>query len=225
MKNIIIIVLAVLLLGSGVWYFSTQKTAAPSDEAGEVDGAVVAIVNGEEISRASFNALQAQAAGAQGVDFSTLDASTQTQFESQIVDTLVAQALLRQSVADANVIVTDAQVDEQIETIKGQFEDEQAYEAALTQEGLTEATFREQIEVELATQAYLDTELRLSSITATDEEIDTAYEQLSVGAEDVPPLEEVRDQVEALVIQQKQQELVNNFIAELRSDADIEILL
>lgn len=224
MKNTIIIILAVLLLGSGLWYM-TQKTDAPGENVDVNAGEAVAIVNGEEISRASFSALQAQAVSAQGVDLGTLDASVQTELETQIVDTLVAQALLRQAVAQADVTVTDAEVDAQVETIKGQFEDGEAYESALAQEGLTEATLREQIAVELATQSYLDDELNLSGVTATDEEIDMAYEQISAGGEDVPPLEEVRDQVELLVIQQKQQELVNNFVAELRSDADVEILI
>lgn len=231
MKNVVITVLATaLLVGIGVFvYMSMQKPAAENMNGEEVSNdeipAVVATVNDEEITREQLETTEFQIAAAQGVDASTLSAEIRTQLRAEALQALISQALLRQAIDDSRTTVASAEVDAQLETIQGQFEDAAAFEAALTQEGLTLATLREQVETELIAQAYLDAELNLSAVTATDEEIQTAYEQLTAATEDAPALEEVRDQVEALVIQQKQQVLVAEFVADLRSDADVETMI
>lgn len=233
MKNIVIAVLAVALLaGIGVWaYFNMQKPADDQvidDQTGsdlpELPP-VVATVNGEEITDEDLETAEFQIAASQGVDASTLDASVRTQLRQEALNALVSQALLRQAVADADIAVEAAEIDTQIETIRGQFEDETAFQAALEAEGLTLQGLREQVETELAAQAYLEQELSLAAVTATEEEVQEAYAQLTAGATDAPAFEEVRAQVEGLVIQQKQQELVAQYVAELRADAEVETMI
>jgi len=219
MKNTTIIIVVLIVLGASAWLF-LGNSKLPTGNSG-----VVATVNSEEITRADFNTLQTQVATAQNIDLKTLDADAKTQFETQIVDTLVSQALLRQAIADSEMTVTDEQVDAQIETTKGQFETEEAYMAALKTGNLTEDQLRTNIRTELLTQAYLEQELKLSAVTANETEITTAYEQADFGEGEVPPLAEVRAQVEAFVIQQKQQALVNQFVETLRESAEVEILL
>jgi len=88
--------------------------------------------------------------------------------------------------------------------------------------------WRPKVKLDLATQTYLNQELNLEALTASEAEVAAAYEQMTVGAtseEEVPALAEVSDQVEAFVIQQKQQELVLGLIERLRQTAEIEILI
>lgn len=223
MKNILIGVVVVLLLGLGAWYLIDMQTGSGTGAASGNEP--VAIVNGEEISRADFNTLQTQIAMQQGVDPSTLDAQMQAQLQTQAADVIVSQALLRQAAARAGITATEEAVNTQLETIKTQFGSEAAYEEAIATEGITEEELRAQIQTDLATRAYLEQELDLSSVTATDAEIQRLYEEAVAGAEDAPPLTEVHEQVEAMVIQQKQQQLVAGLLADLRAEADIEMLI
>ena len=220
LKRLLIAVLALIVLG-GIWYVSSQGDT----ESQVVDtNGPVATVDGTEISRESFDAFKTGVILRQGIDVTTLTAEEQAQLDAQVIDTLIAQEILAQAVAQANVTVTDENIDAQIETIKGQFEDDNAFQEALDVEGITESELRDRVQNELITQTFLEQELRLSEITATDEEIETAYEQISAEG-DVPAFEEVRDQVELLVVQQKQQERINAFVAELQNDADVEVFI
>ncbi len=222
MKNIAIAVAVAIVLGLGAWAFISFDGAALLNKGTATGTTTVATVNGEPIEESEFNTLQAQVIAAQGIDVSTLDASAQAQLSAQIVNALVSQKLLQQAVASSNITVSDADVRAELDTVKGQFEDQTAYENALAAQGLTENVLLAQIRTELTTQAYLEQELNLSAVTATEEEITIAYE--GAVTEDTPPLEEIRDQVEAFIIQQKQQELINAYIDELRAAAEIEVL-
>jgi len=185
----------------------------------------VAMVNGEEISRTQFEALKSQVIAQQGFDIASLDAEAESQLETQIVDELISQTLLRQAVDASGVVATQDDVDAQLEATVTQLGGEGAFNEALFAEGISEKEFRTQISAELAIQVYLEQELNPSSITVTDEEVEAAYAQVSAQNENVPSLEDVRPQIEQSVIQQKQQLLLAQLIDRLRTDADIEILL
>lgn len=223
MKNIIIAIAVAVVLGLGTWAFiSFDGASLLNKDTAATNTATIATVNGEAISQSEFDALQAQITTAQGIDITTLDASAQAQLNTQIINALVSQKLLQQAVAQTNITVPDASVQVELEAIENQFEDNAAYQSALVAQGLTENMLIAQIRTELATQAYLEQELNLSAVTATEEEITTTYE--GAATEETPALEEIRDQVEAFVIQQKQQELINTFIDNLRAGAEVEVL-
>ena len=146
--------------------------------------------------------------------------------QTQTLDALVSQTLLRQAIKKSGVTVTDAQVETQIATIKKQFPDTAAFEQALAGQGITEDAWKMRIREELSAQAYLDQTLKLSSVNASEEEIATAYKQAADAAgKDAPSLASVHDQAKAFVIQQKQQQLVVEFVKTLRAQADVKILI
>lgn len=218
MKNIIIAIIAVLIISVGGWYAVTK--GSDKDNTG-----AVAVVNGEEITSEQYKTLEDQVKAEQGTNFDLLSVDDKAKLQTQIIDTLVSQALLRQAIAEAKITVTDEQVAEQMTTIKGQFADETAYAQALTAQSLTEDGLRDQVRTDLTTQTYLEQTLKFSAITVTDEEIVTAYEGIAASQENVPALEEAREQVRGLLVQQKQQELINAHIEQLRGQADIEVLI
>jgi parvulin-like peptidyl-prolyl isomerase len=214
MNKIILAIIAVLVIGLGVWYATTMRTG----------GEAVARVNGEEITRKDFENLKSQVVAQQQINVASLDAATRAELDNQVVETLISQALLRQAVANSGVTVTSEDRDREIANIRGQFADDAAFQQALAAQGLTEAVLMTEVTNELVTRAYLNQKLNLSSVTATDAEVNTAYEQIASGQE-VPPLEEVRDDVRALVVQQKQQQLILAYVEELRAGAEVEILI
>ncbi len=219
MQKILLAIIGLAIIAFGVWYFFFfDKEAVDTEDA-------VAIVNGEEISRAEFESFQSQITVQQGVDMESLDAETKSQFKTQIMDELIAQTLLEQKVNESKITVEQEKVDAQIDAIINQFDGEEAFQEALVAEGISEEELRSQKARELATQKYLEEKLNFSSISATDQEIQELYDQEAAQNETIPALEQVRDQVENLVIQQKQQALFIEFIQQLRAEADIEILI
>lgn len=235
MKNtlIAIIVIIVLGLGVGVWFYSSPKDSAipDGDETADIfnegnSGEAVATVNGEEISSSEFESLKSQVIQEQELDAENLDEQTEEQIETQVIDSLVSQVLLQQIIDQSDISVEDSEVDTQIQTIvSSQFGgDQEAFQTALTETGMNEADLQSQIKQELKRQAYFEQELDFSSISATQEEIQATYDQVSAN-QDVPSLEEVSDQVENMVLQQKQQQLIEAHVEELRAEAEVEILI
>lgn len=233
MKNIVIALLAAaLLIGIGVWaYFNMQEPAGEQVSETETGTElaelppVVATVNDEEITDEELEAAEFQIAASQGVDVSTLDAGVRTQLREEALNALISQALLRQAVAEATTTVDAAAVDTQMETIRAQFDTDADFQTALSEGGLTIEMLREQVETELVAQAYLEEELELAAVSVTDEELRTAYEQLTATMTDAPAFEDARAEVEAIVLQQKQQALVADFVAGLRADAEVETMI
>jgi hypothetical protein len=217
MQKTILTVVAIAIVIAGAWHLLSSK--------GRSGNSPVAVVNGETLTRSDLDAVITQVAREQGTDVSTLETAAKAQLETQSIDVLISQTLLRQAVVRSGVEITDAMVDEQMTTIKSQFGDDAAFQAALKTEGLTESKLREEIKKDLALQSYLNSELALNTLTATDEEIQTAYDQAIVGTENAPALTEVRDQVKDLVVNQKQQTLVAQLIQSLRAEATVEVLI
>ncbi len=174
----------------------------------------MARVNGEEIQRQQLETARAQVVAQQGIDLSVFDDSAKAQFDMQILESLISQILIQQASQQAGVTIADEAVSAQIDTVVQQFPTREAFEQALSAENLTEETLRAQIKKDLTTQAYLEQELQLSTITVTEEEVNQTYTQVATGQE-VPPLEEVYAQVENMVLEQKQQEKIAGLLETL----------
>lgn len=218
-KNTVIGAIALVVLGAGGWYvYTSQKENAA------LPGGAVAIVNGEEIPRADYDGIEAQMAAAAGADLAALTGETKAQLQAQAIDALVSRTLLRQAVQRSGISTSSEEVDARLATIKGQFPDEAAYAAALSAQGMTEEKLRAEVSAALATDAYLNQTLNFSSLTVSDAEIQAAYDTAAAASE-VPPLNEVREQVSAQVLQAKQSQLVAAHVEELRSAADIKVLI
>lgn len=222
-QKILPVTVVVLAVAAGAWYFVFSGTSFDKGPAGNRD--VVAIVNEENISRADLETLKLQMAAQQGLDVASLDAETENQFETQVVNELIMRTLLRQTVDKSGITVSQEEIDARTSVLAAQFGGEEVLQQALDAEGMSEETFRAQISTDLASQAYLERELKLSSVSATDEEVETVYAEAVAEGENIPPLADVREQIEEIVIGQKQQVLFTRFLEQLRAEADIKILL
>lgn len=221
MKKIAIGGAVVILLGGAAWFVMSMGSDGQGGDKMMNDRAV-ATVNGLVIPRSDFEELQTEYATQQGIDLAALDEASMKSLEGDIIDSLIAQALVDQAVEASGITVGDERIDAQMEVIRARFETQEEFEKALSDEGLSEDELRSQVHNDLAVEAYFEQELSLSTIAPTDDEVATTYQQMSGGGE-APPLEEVRSQVEQFFIQQKQQELIAGLIEKLRASADIEI--
>ncbi|PIP55504.1 MAG: hypothetical protein COX06_02785 [Candidatus Zambryskibacteria bacterium CG22_combo_CG10-13_8_21_14_all_42_17] len=218
MKKILIAIIVILVAGIGIWYV-TSMDKNNNDSSGPV-----AVVNGDEISRAEFEEAENQFAAQQGTSTDSLDKETREQIKTNIIDSLISQKLLNQAVESSEIVIESEQIDAQMEIFRSQFENDEMFQEALRTQSLTEESLRSKVTIELTTEAYFNEKLNLSSVTVSEDEINTAYEEIS-ATQEVPALEEVREEVRQFVLGQKKRELIFAHIAELRSAADIEILI
>ncbi|GAA2082737.1 hypothetical protein GCM10009821_24610 [Aeromicrobium halocynthiae] len=214
---------------------SGQDTAqeAPDAQAPDVEGLpdVVAVVNDDEIARDDFvlayenqfaqQSLQAQAEG-QPID--------QDALKQQTADGLVNNLLLIQEAQRRGFEATDEQVDESLETFAEQSGagSSDAYLETLAEQGLDEDEVRSQ----LADQVLLD---QLFADEGADEEpseeeLRELYDSVTEGqagaeGQELPPFDELRDQLAEQVSSQRESEIAQSLIQQLREDAQIQVNL
>lgn len=209
----IVIVVAIVVIG----YFVMKQGGI---------GKAVAVVNGQKIMRLVYDERYAQLASiitSQGQSATTTEA--QAAIKNQTLDNLVTETLLLQA-ADKEGIKTDEKaVDTAFTQNKSQFPDEAEFKKALTAQGYTESTFKEFLTKDNIIRQYLTAHVDLSSAPATKEEVEALYKQAAANDKTVPPLEQVRAQVENQINQQKQQQLISNFIQQLRASSTVETLI
>lgn len=193
---------------------------------GLIDKAV-AVVNGEKITQEKYDSRQAQLASvlsAQGQDPTSEELVGI--IKQQVLDDLVAETLILQEAKKEGITAKEDEVNAVFEQSKSQFADEKVFADELTKQGFTESSFRATLTNQNIFQQYLNAHVDLASVSATEEEVEALYEQsISGGGENIPELEEVRDQVQAEVVRQKQQALINEFMNNLRNSSQIEILI
>ncbi len=188
--------------------------------------APAATVNGTVIYKSEYNSSVQQLsdmAASQGAD--TSDPAMVEQFKTQAIDTLVNAELLRQTAVAAGMTVTPEEIENRFNEIEEGIGGPEALAARMAEFGVTELSLRRDIENEFLIQGLFDQEVSIESIDVSEGEIKEFYENAGGPEAGLPPLVEVRDQVDQQIRLQKQQELVNIYLEDLKKDADIEILI
>lgn len=216
----LLVAVGIVLVGAliaGGYYFFTRNTT---------DVSPVAVVNNIKIARAQFNdsvAMITQTASLQGADLS--DPEVQSSINSQAVNLLIDNSLLIQGAKEAGFEATDEQVQSEYDTLVEQLGGVDALNARMTEVGLTEEKLRQNISEKILVDAYLTDKTDIENVSATDEEITSFYDSLKAQGGEVPPLADVKAQIEAQIIGQKKQTIVADFLATLREGAKIEVLI
>ena len=237
--GVVPIVAGVLILGlaivAALWLFSDSERSVTGENdmftGGEFlmdDGDPedpVATVNGVTLTRAELNRIRQQfmqTAQMQGMNLS--DPAVMADITEQSLDTLVNTELIRQAAEAAGTVVAQADVDARYEQIEMSVGGPEALQESLSQLGMTEASLRGDVEQEIAIQQYIEGSIDTSA-PASDAEVQDFYDQAGGEAAGLPPLEEVRDQVEQQIQMTREQELINELLERLRVDAEIELLI
>jgi hypothetical protein len=181
----------------------------------------VALVNNQSIPREDFEKLESQIFEQQGLDKQSQDEETKKMVQDQALDILIAQELLKQVSSNGNFEVTDTEVDAQFSDLKLQFGDEQIFNDMLKTENISEDTIKTQIREGILIEKYLNQQLNLSAITATQEEILEAYNLIS-ATQEIGELKDVQTDIERYVVDQKQQQLIGLHIEDLKKGANIQ---
>lgn len=126
---------------------SVVATSAPDVAAATVPEGIVAIVNGTEIDRATFEQARRRFFVVEGND-PTLD--------QQILETLIEQELISQGATALNVTISDEAIQAEIETLKSAAGNEESWQNWLAQNNITEAELPAVQRETLLTQSVRD---------------------------------------------------------------------
>lgn len=190
---------------------------------------VVAEVNGEEIMKEEFEnayvgqfqqmAMQAQMSG-QEVD--------QAQLKGQIAESLVSQRLLVQETEKREIEASEEEVNETLTVLAEQngMASSDEFLAALEEQDLSEEEVRDQVSSQVKVDKLITEETGDTEVS--EEEIQEFYDQVKaqqeeMGGEEVPPLEDIQSELEAQLLQQKENEAVQTLVAELREGAEVTV--
>lgn len=233
------IVIGAALIAGGLYYYfqggqtdqlsldpasseSSPTTATEADEYPEV----VATVNGAELTNdelvMSLNQTQ-QAAAQQGAN--TNGGEVTEAMETQAIDTLVNTALLIQAAQESDINISDEDVTNEIESLTSQFPSQEAFDRAVAEQGLSEEELRSDMRDQLLIDEFVTNSDEIGTPSVTEAEVEELYNNLSAQQEGLPPLEQLYDSIEQQLTARKQQQLVSDFIQELRETADIEIMI
>ena len=226
----LIAAVVVILIILGVLYALEKEGRSSTNLFGLVttdqkSSEVVATVNGESIVSSDLDiSVQqfSQAAAFQGVDISSPDA--QAEIRNQALDVLVNTELLKQAAADKGLEVTEDEVSNRLSEIKTEIGGEDILADRMKELGIDESKLQKDVHDELLIQKLLDGLFLDADINVTEEEIASVYENASGTVSDLPALDEVREDVEAQIRASKEQEVIDKYLTELRSGADIQLL-
>lgn len=96
------------------------------------------------------------------------------QIQKEVLDQLIVQELLWQEAQRRDFVVSDADVDEQLEKMKSGFDSEMAFQFKIKEGGFTEETYREDIRQQRSARRMVS-EGMLPTIEISDAEIRTFY--------------------------------------------------
>lgn len=198
---------------------------------------VVAEVNGEEISKDDFVAsYESQFQQAAMQQQSTGEEVDQDELKKQVADLLVDNELLSQAAQDAGIEATDKDVDATLDEIAQQNQMGSADEliSAMEQQGTDEKQIREDAANQYQLNEFISQEADVEE--PSEKELKQQYDEMKEMQEsqgggqggeqqEVPPFEEVKDQLAEQATQQEESEAANKIAEDLREDADVTINL
>lgn len=186
--------------------------------------APVAVVNGAKLTAedlASGVEQLEQAAVAQGMN--PEDPQVRAEINSQAIEMIVNTTLLEQAAAENGIVIDEATIDARIDELAQSAGGKEALMARLLEFGIDEEQLVSDVTEELTIRALLETVFTETDAVVTQEEITEVYNNAvaASGGQPLPPLAEVTAQIEQQLIQTKEQEAVEAYVQQLRTDADI----
>jgi peptidyl-prolyl cis-trans isomerase SurA len=228
-KNKIVPVLVAVLFFGVVGFFVFKGSGVK--DLSKVPVEKVATVNGVDISKTAYDAqlaLLTSSLKAQGIDVEAADRVAQ--IKTQVLNDLINNELVNQGIVSSGVKATNEEIQAQLQSIITQAGGVDAYKAELTKANMTETQLLDNISKQIAIQKYLAANVDTSKITVTDLEISQFYTEYSNAQKTasstvkVPALKDLSEQIKQQIITNKQQILINDFLASLKAKATVDIV-
>lgn len=196
-----VIVAAAVLTGALV----LATIAAPGSE-------VVARVNGEAITAGDVTKLRVKVYESYQMQIS----------EEEALEQLIAETVLYQEAEQQGYAPTMDEAEQELEArVASSGRTMEDFEADLAKSGFSYEEYLQDFQRQLAINSYLDDAVQVPEVTELEARVFYEnYKQESPEAE-LPPFEQLKSEIMALLEQQKQQEATSLLIEELKEKADI----
>ena len=183
-------------------------------------------VNGIVITKSEFDSGVSQlmeAAKSQGADVT--DPQILSQFNTQAIETLVNGELLRQAATEKELSVSSEEVDVRFDEIVAGVGGIEVLQERMAEFGIDEDNLRRDIENEILIQGLFDIVIEKDESEVSEEEVLAFYEQAGGEEAGLPPIDDVRAQIEEQIVIGREQEQIGSYLEDLRESADVEILI
>lgn len=228
-------IIGVLMLAAMVSIFAIgcSQESAPEGNENVETGEAVAIVNGEEISKEDFDyTVQRISMNYEQQGLSLEGEQGEAVLEGireEAMDILVEERILLQEAIKNGHSVTDEEVEEEFESLKGQFSSQEDFEEILEMNLLTEERLKKMLKTEMHIERFFKeaTENVEVSEAESKEAYDRYFEEIqgTEAEEDFPSYEEIKYDLEFEIMQEKQNVEFRTIIETLKADSEINILI
>ena len=216
--NYVYALLAILFIGLGLFLIiSLQDSTSDEIPTNEnivdndiVESQVVATVDGQEITSDEVMSI-VEMGMLQGYQVSQEDA----------LDQAIIVAMLTQEAEENNLLPTTAETEDMIRMQleqTGSSIDELNQHIAM--QGISYEQLVEDFRKQMGIQAYLELKLADADFEVSQEEAMAFYEMYA-ALEELPPFEEVENEIMSILMEEKQQEVINELINEVRESKEI----
>lgn len=220
----------VIIMGLVLLFALEQQGRVQTGLFGNIDSLLAgpaATVNGVAVSRDDFDRnfeqvlREVEMQGFAG----QLDPAMEASLREQAVQSLINAELLKQAAEAAGATVSTEEIEARLAEIEAGNGGAEELAARMLEFGITMEQLQIDIEREILIQNHLNSVLNLEAITITDEELEETYNQILVANEgtEIPPLSEVSAMLADQLLNDKQQQVVGEYIDTLRAEADIVI--
>lgn len=225
------VIIAVVVAGAFSGFLDKPLTAL-QEMFQEESQEVVATVNGEEITREELEVMleqQKQQYQMQGMDLDSEEMSDmREQLERQILDSLIANLLMAQAAEEKGISVSEEELEQEYQDLAAQFGGEEELNQQLEAAGITREEIKEDIARTLPAQKYMESykeeNISEEDLEVSEEELKAVYDQYSAQmGEEFGEFEEVKPQLEEDLKRQKENEVLQSHVEELREEAEVEI--
>ncbi|GEN57074.1 hypothetical protein GCM10012290_17180 [Halolactibacillus alkaliphilus] len=179
---------------------------------------VVLVINGEEVLGDVYNTVYVDTL--RFLLQNNQETEDDAMLKQQTLQTLKTNTLIEQDAAKRGIYVTNDEVNEALSETKSQFETDEAYQEALAQLAYTEESFFQSLKLQLLKQKYVDEAVEVEAVT--EAEIDEYYALLQQQSEDLPALEQVKEQISMQLEQSNIQQAFQTRVESLMAGAEIE---
>ena len=158
------------------------------------------------------------AAKQQGADIT--DPAIATEIQKQSFQMLIDNTLLLTAAKDSGATATQAEIDKTYAGLVEQMGGEDKITEQLITLGITLEELKSNIRDRIIVDSYIASVSDASTLKVSDDEIKTFYAGLP--SDKVPPLAQIKTQIETQLAGQKKQEALKKIIADLHTKAKIE---
>ena len=236
LKDLIIVSIFSLILGGLLVLPGALGLTSGGEKSETASGSVAATVNGTTISEDEITKYVTDFRTSQGLEknddwarWMVAYGYTAKDLRSDTIEYFVNRELLKQAVAEQGVQVDDAKIDEYIAAITEQVGGEDAFNAALEQEGLDLNTYRDEVRFSLEQQALAE------KVVSADTKVDDAQvlevvkmyfpDAVDENAKNLDGVDkETVDQVRSMLESSAVQEAFSKWMDDYRSKAKVVIV-